>query len=67
LAALLFSLFQTLALCNLNPRSWLTAYGEACAAAGGQAPADAAAYLPWNLTAEQQQAWRCEPAPPNTS
>jgi transposase len=67
LAALLFSLFQTLALWNLNPRQWLTAYLQACAAAGGHAPADAAAYLPWNLTPEQQQAWRCQPAPPNTS
>jgi transposase len=67
LAAILFSLFQTLALWNLNPRLWLTAYLEACAAAGGRAPANATAYLPWNLTAEQQQNWRSEPAPPNTS
>ncbi len=67
LAAILFSLFQTLALGRLNPRLWLTAYLEACAAAGGRAPADAAAYLPWNLTEEQKRAWRCEPAPSNTS
>jgi len=67
LAALLFSLLQTLALWGLNPRAWLTAYLEACAAAGGQAPADAARYLPWNLSEEQRQAWRCQPTPPNTS
>jgi transposase len=67
LAAMLFSLFQTLALGHLNPRWWLTSYLEACAAAGGRAPVDAAAYLPWNLTDEQKQAWRCQPAPPNTS
>jgi transposase len=67
LAAILFSLFQTLALANLNPRRWLTAYLEACAVAGGRAPADATAYLPWNLTTEQQQNWRSEPAPSNTS
>ena len=36
LAAILFSLFQTLALAHLNPRLWLTAYLEACAAAGGR-------------------------------
>jgi transposase len=67
LAAMLFSLFQTLALANLNPRVWLTAYLEACAAAGGQAPADAAAYLPWNLTAQQKQAWCSDPGLVNTS
>src|SRR6202030_2237127 len=67
LAAILFSLFQTLALGHLNPRLWLTAYLEACAAAGGCAPADAVAYLPWNLTEKQNQAWCSEPAPCNTS
>lgn len=67
LAAILFSLFQTLALAPLNPRLWLTAYLEACAAAGGRAPADAVAFLPWNLTEEQKQAWRSPPAPLNTS
>ena len=40
LAAMLFSLFQTLALWGFNPRLWLTAYLTACAEAGGQAPAD---------------------------
>ena len=67
LAALLFSLLQTLALANLNPRVWLTAYLEACAAAGGRAPADATAYLPWNLTPEQKRAWRYPPPPHNSS
>ena len=35
LAAMMFSLFQTLCLWGLNPRLWLTAYLEACAQAGG--------------------------------
>jgi transposase len=51
LAAMLFSLFQTLCLWQVNPQRWLTAYLQACAEAGGKAPADAADYLPWNLTA----------------
>jgi hypothetical protein len=34
LAALLFSLFQTLCLWDLNPRLGLTAYLSACAGAG---------------------------------
>jgi transposase len=55
LAALLFSLLQTLGQWDLNPRSWLTWYLTACAEAGGRAPADVSAYLPWNLSAEQRQ------------
>ena len=58
LATTLFSLFQTLALWNLNPRMWLQAYLEGCAQAGGQAPADVSGYLPWNLTPQQKEAWR---------
>ena len=57
LAAMLFSLLQTLCLWRLNPRSWLTAYLTACAEAGGVAPPDVAGWLPWHLSAAQQQAW----------
>jgi transposase len=57
LAAMVFSLLATLKLWALNPRLWLTAYLEACAAAGGRAPADVSPYLPWNLSAEQRAAW----------
>ena len=38
LAATLFSILQTLALWNINPRHWLNAYFKACAKNGGQAP-----------------------------
>jgi transposase len=61
LAAMKFSLFQTLTLWNLNPRLWLTAYLEACATAGGTAPPDVDRFLPWNLTAERRQAWSLNP------
>jgi transposase len=61
LAAMLFSLFQTLALWGLNSRVWLTAYLTACAESGGQAPARPEAWLPWNLSAEQRRAWSLEP------
>lgn len=57
LAAWLFSLLQTLCLWQLNPRAWLTAYLQACAAAGGQAPANVERFLPWNLSAVERQAW----------
>ena len=60
LAAMLFSLFQTLCLWGLNPRLWLTAYLTACADAGGRAPEEVDPFLPWNLTPEQRRAWGCE-------
>ena len=64
LAAMLFSVFQTLLLCNSNPRRWLTAYLEACADNGGTAPADAAQWLPWTLGAEQRRTWQLSQARP---
>jgi transposase len=73
LAAMMFSLLQTLALWNLCPLRWLTAYLTACAEAGAKPPEQAAAFLPWNLTAEQMQHWALpssqpqRPAAANTS
>ena len=55
LAAAMFSLVATLRLWQLNPRRWLTAYLQACAANGGQAPAQPEAFLPWNLSADQRK------------
>ena len=53
LAAMMFSLFATLAQWKINPRRWLTWYLENCAAAGGKAPEDIQPFLPWNLTHER--------------
>ena len=57
LAAMLFSLVQTLCLWRLNPRVWLTAYLTACAAAGGEVPGDMERFLPWNLSEEDRRRW----------
>jgi transposase len=54
LAAMLFSLFQTLCVWKVNPHQWLTSYLQACAEAGGHAPADVTNYLPWNFPATPQ-------------
>ena len=59
LAAMLFSLFATLKLHGINPRQWLTAYLEACAAAGGKAPENAADFLPWNMSEEVKAGDAC--------
>jgi transposase len=50
LAMMLFSLFATLALWQINPRKWLNYYFDACAASDGEVPNDPASFLPWNST-----------------
>ena len=67
LAAMLFSIFATLALAKLNPRHWLQWYLDSCAAAGGQVPADIQGFLPWNLTAQQRTALSKAPDRPDVS
>jgi len=53
LAMMLFSLFATLALWKINPRTWLNWYFDACAASGGKAPVNPASFLPWNLAEDR--------------
>ena len=55
LAAMMFSLLATLQMWEINPRSWLRWYLDACAAAGGKVPELIETYLPWNMSAEQRQ------------
>jgi len=62
LAAMLFSVLHTVERWDLNPRRWLTAYLEACAAAGGQAPADIERFLPWQMSAEEKRRYGGPPA-----
>jgi transposase len=61
LAAMLFSLLETVERWELNPRLWLTAYLEACAVAGGQAPAAARRFLPWRLSAAEKRRYGWKP------
>jgi len=55
LAAMLFSLFQTMQAWGLEVGKWLTAYLSACAQAGGKPPPDPRHYLPWTMTAAERQ------------
>jgi transposase len=55
LAVWMFSIVATLKKHRLNVRKWLTAYLQACAAAGGKAPEDVDKWLPWNLSAQQKK------------
>jgi len=61
LTAILFSIFQTLILWNINPRMWLTAFLQACAANQGNAPDNIQSFLPWNMSQEQQNTFSFEP------
>src|SRR5438552_2218258 len=54
LAAMMFSVLQTVLLWDLNPHHWLTAFLHACADNGGQSPADLSAFLPWQMTPERR-------------
>jgi transposase len=55
LAAMLFSLFQTLQVWGMDTGKWLTAYLSACAKAGGEPPPDPKKYLPWNMTLQERE------------
>jgi transposase len=57
LAAMLFSVFQTLCLWGLNPRAWLEAYLQGCARAGGEAPLQLSEYLPWQMSEQRRKEW----------
>ena len=51
LAAMMFSVLMTTRCWQINPRTWLSDYLHACAAAGNRAPADLRDYLPWTMDA----------------
>jgi transposase len=55
LAAMLFSLFQTLQVWGMDTAKWLTAYLSASAKAGGKPPPDPQLYLPWNMTTQERE------------
>lgn len=55
LAAMLFSVLQTVMLWNLNPRHWLHTFFQACVDNRGQTPKDLSAFLPWQMTEEQHR------------
>ena len=64
LAAMLFTILQTLIKNQIDPQKWLFAYLEACAQNGGRAPDSVDDFLPWNLPEDKKQAWSIQPRPP---
>ena len=62
LAAMLFTILQTIILWGLNPRHWLHAFLSACADHGGQPLTDLAPFLPWTMAeARRDQLTRPRP------
>ena len=57
LTAMMFSIFETLKLWNINPVEWLGDYFLACALNNGTSPDDVAEYLPWNISKRKEQVW----------
>src|SRR5215510_10432074 len=55
LAAMMFSVVQTVLLWGLNPHHWLSAFLQACAESGGQSPADLRPFVPWQMGAERRE------------
>ena len=64
LAAIMFSIFQTIALNGLNCNHWLRAYLTACAENHGKAPDDLSSFLPWEMGEERRTQLS---KPPDTS
>lgn len=62
-AACMFSIFQTLKLWQINPRKWLTAYLQACAARQARAPEQIEGFLPWAMSPEELAQFRYPSSP----
>ena len=56
LAAVMFSILETLRLWGLNAQPWLTGYLSACAAQGGGALTELRRWLPWRMTEAERAA-----------
>ena len=56
--AVMFSIFETLELWEINQLEWLSDYFRACALAGGKAPEDISAHLPWNIKQRREKSWK---------
>ena len=55
--AVMFSIFETLELWDINQHQWLSDYLRACALAGGNPPEDITAHLPWNIDKGKEKSW----------
>ena len=64
LASIMFSIFQTMALCGLNCNHWLRSYLTACAKNHGKVPDNLSYFLPWEMDEDRRHQLS---RPPDTS
>ena len=62
LMAVLFTLFQTLVLWQINVKTWLFLFFRACAQNGGEPLDTVSAYLPWRMSDEELVMYRHPPS-----
>ena len=55
LAAMMFTMFQSILLWGINPKHWLQLFLQACADNGGRTPADLSPFLPWEMSEQRRQ------------
>jgi transposase len=65
-ASMMFSIFQTLTIWDIEPRRWLTWYLKECARLRGRPPEDVAPFLPWNLSPEAREGLSTRTGTPDT-
>lgn len=58
LAATMFSVLMTMRRWQINPRTWLSAYLQACVEHGNRAPPELSGFLPWTMDAARLTAMR---------
>jgi len=58
----MYSVLATLGLWQINARTWLGAYLQACADNGNRAPVDPGPFLPWAMDQARLAALRAVPA-----
>ncbi len=62
LMAVLFTLFQTLVLWQVNVKTWLSHFFRACAENDGEPLENVSAYLPWRMSEEELAMYRRSPS-----
>jgi transposase len=67
LAVMMFTLFQTLQVWEVNPHTWLGRFFRACAENGGTALDDVSVFLPWNMNEKELENYRRAPPPDDLS
>ena len=67
LAVMAFSVFQTMLLWQVNPKTWLERFFRACAQNGGKPLGNVSVFLPWNMSAEELELYRRAPPPDDNS